>query len=139
MIQGCFASTDWNMFQDSSNGIEEYTASVIDFISKCIVDVVPTVTIRTYPNQKLCITGSIHTELKARAATFKEGDSNPEAYKKSRYALRRTMKQANCQCRTKIESPALTLVGRDRACKLLQTTKGSTAESCPVTQAYRTS
>ena len=33
------------------------------------------------------ITGSIRTELKARAAAFKEQDSNPEAYKKSRYAL----------------------------------------------------
>ena len=44
-LQDCFASTDWNMFWDSSNGIEEYTTSVIGFINKCI----PTV---TYPNQK---------------------------------------------------------------------------------------
>ncbi|KAM9433498.1 uncharacterized protein ACWYII_017131 [Salvelinus alpinus] len=44
------------------------------------------------------------TELKARAAAFKEQDSNPEAYKKSRYALRRTIKQAKPQYRTKIES-----------------------------------
>ena len=43
-LQDCFASTDWNMFQDSSNGIEEYTTSVIGFINKCIDDVVPTVT-----------------------------------------------------------------------------------------------
>jgi hypothetical protein len=26
-LQDCFASTDWNMFRDSSNGIEEYTTS----------------------------------------------------------------------------------------------------------------
>ena len=51
-LQDCFASTDWNMFWDSSDGIEEYTTSVIGFINKCIDDVVPTVTIRTYPNQK---------------------------------------------------------------------------------------
>ena len=31
------------------------------------------------------------------------------------------------------------LVGCGRACKLLQTTKGSTATSCPVTRAYQTS
>ena len=49
-LHECFASTDWNMFQDSSDGIEEYTTSVIGFINKCIDDVVPTVTIRTYPN-----------------------------------------------------------------------------------------
>jgi hypothetical protein len=76
------------MLRDSSNGTEEDTTSVIGFINNYIDDVIPTVTVRTYPNQKPWITGSFHTELKARAAVFKEQDSNPEAYKKSHYALR---------------------------------------------------
>jgi hypothetical protein len=67
------------MFWDSSDGIEEYITSVIGFNNKCIDDVVPTVTVRTYPNQKPWVTGNICTELKARAAAFKEQDSNPEA------------------------------------------------------------
>jgi hypothetical protein len=87
-LQDCFAITDWNMFWDSSDGIEEYTTSVTGFINKGIEDVVPTVTVRTYPNQKPWITGNIRTELKGRAAAFKVRDSNPEAYKKSCYALR---------------------------------------------------
>ena len=91
------------MFGDSSNGIEEYTTSVIGFINKCIDDVVPTVTVHTYPNQKPWITGNIHIELKARAATFKERETNPDAYKKSRSALRQTIKQAKHQYRIKIE------------------------------------
>jgi hypothetical protein len=57
---------DWNMFWDSSNGIEEYITSVIGVINKCFDDVVPTVTVRTYPNQKPWITGSIRTELNAK-------------------------------------------------------------------------
>ena len=77
---------DWNMLQDSSNGIEEYTTSVIGVINKCIDDIIPTVTVRTYPIQKPWIRGSIRTELKVRATAFKERDSNPEAYKKSHYA-----------------------------------------------------
>ena len=92
------------MFRDSSDGIEEYTTSVTGFINNCIEDVVPTVTVRTYPNQKPWITGNIRTELKGRAAAFKVRDSNPEAYKKSCYALRRTIKQAKRQYRAKIES-----------------------------------
>ena len=56
-LQDCFAITDWNLFRDSSNGIEEYTTSVIAFINKCIDDVIPTVTVRTYPNKKPWITG----------------------------------------------------------------------------------
>ena len=75
------------MFRDSSNGIEEYTTSVIGFINKCIDNVVPIVTVRAYPNQKPWITGNIHTELKGKAVAFEERDSNPEAYKKSRNVL----------------------------------------------------
>ena len=98
--QDYFSSTDWNMFRDSSNGIEENTTSVNGFIE----DVVPTVT--AFPNQKPRITGEIRTELKSRAAAFKEGDNNWDAYKKSQYALRQTM--AKCQYRT--TTAALTLV-----------------------------
>jgi hypothetical protein len=78
-----FTKTDWNIFRDSSDGIEEYTTSVTGFLNKCIDEVVPTVTIRTYPKQKPWITGNICTELKGRAATFMEWDSNLETYKKS--------------------------------------------------------
>jgi hypothetical protein len=86
------------MLRDSSNGIEEYTTSVIGFINLCINDVVPTVT------EKPWITGNICIELKARAAAFKERETNPDAYKKSSYALRRTIKQAKRQYMIKIES-----------------------------------
>ena len=36
----------------SENIIDKYTDTVTEFIRKCIEDVVPTVTIKTYPNQK---------------------------------------------------------------------------------------
>ena len=64
----------------------------------------PTVTVRIYPKQKPWITGNIRTELKGRAATFKKRDSNPDAYKKSRYAHQQTIKQAKHQYRTRIET-----------------------------------
>jgi hypothetical protein len=43
------------------------------------VCVVPTVTIHTHPNQKPWITDNIRTELKTRAAAFKERDTNLDA------------------------------------------------------------
>ena len=46
-LQDCFATTDWNMWRDSSDVIEAYTTSVNDFINKCIDDIVTTVTVRT--------------------------------------------------------------------------------------------
>ena len=66
------------MFRDSFNGIEKYTTSVTSFINKCIDNV------RKFPNQEPWITGNIRTKLKARAANFKERDTNLHAYKKSR-------------------------------------------------------
>jgi hypothetical protein len=54
------------MFRDSFDDIEEYATSVTDFINKCIDDIVPTVTVHTYSNQKPLITGNIHIDLKAR-------------------------------------------------------------------------
>ena len=80
------------------------------------------VTVRTFPNQKPWITGNIRTELKARAAAFKERDTNPNAYKKSCYALRQAIKQAKYQYRTKIESYC---TGSD-ACRIWQGLKNIT-------------
>ena len=54
-------------------------------------------TVRTYPNQTPWITGNILIELKER-------DTNLDAYKKSCYALRQSIKQAKHQYRIKIES-----------------------------------
>ena len=41
---------------------------------------------------------------RAKAAAFKEQDTNSDAYKKSCYAPRRTIRQAKCQYMIKIES-----------------------------------
>ena len=48
----------------SENNIHLYTDTVTEYIRKCTGDVVPTVTIKTHPNQKPCIDGSIRAKLK---------------------------------------------------------------------------
>ena len=140
-LQDCSAITDWNMFRDSFDGIEGYTTSVTGFINKYIKDVVPTVTVRTYLNQKPWITGQIPNEPNGRAPAFKERDSNPEAYKNPAMPSDEPSNRQsfNTGLRWNRATPAPTLVGCGRTCKLLQTTKGSTAERCPVTRAYQTS
>ena len=97
-LQDCFASTDWNMFRDSSDGIEEYITTVTDLVrqrGRPHSD-------RTYIPQPETM-DYICNELKARAAAFKEWETNPDAYKKSHYALRCTIKQAKCQYRLDID------------------------------------
>lgn len=54
MLQDCFDHLDWEMFRVSSdNNIDEYIDSATRFIRKCIEDIVPTVTIYTYPTRNL--------------------------------------------------------------------------------------
>ena len=54
----------------SLNNIDKYTDTVTEFIRKCIGDVVPTVTIKMYSNQKPWLDGSIHTKQKPRTTAF---------------------------------------------------------------------
>ena len=57
----------------SENNIDVQTEKVTEFIRKCIGDVVPTVTIKTYPNTKPWIDGSIRIKLKAQTTAFNHG------------------------------------------------------------------
>ena len=73
-----------------------FTTSVIGFVNKCFNNLVPIVTVRTYHNQKLWITGNIRTELKSRSWTL--------ILTFIRNHIRRAIKQAKLQYKTKIES-----------------------------------
>ena len=73
-LQDCFNHVDWDVFRVAlDNNIDVYAALVSKLIRKCIGDVVPTVTIKTVPNQKPWIDGSIHAKLKARTIAFNHG------------------------------------------------------------------
>ena len=69
---------------------------VSEFIRKCIGDVIPTVTTKTYPNQKLWIDGSIRSKLKMRTTAFNNGKAtgNMAEYKQSNNSLCKAIKQA---------------------------------------------
>ena len=90
----------------SENNIDVCVDSMSEFIRKCIGDVIPTVTIKTYPNQKPWIDGGSRAKLKARTTVFNHGKEtrNMDEYKQCRYSLRKAVKQAKCQCKDKVES-----------------------------------
>ena len=73
-LQDCFDHGDWDMFRTAQdNNIDEYADLVSEFISKCIGDVVPTASIKTFPNQKPWIDDGICAKLKAQATAFNQG------------------------------------------------------------------
>ena len=105
-LQDCFDTTDWQMFFVAADGdINEYTDSVSSYISKCIDDVVPRVSVRTFPNQKPWVNGNVRAKLKARSSAFNSGDQ--EALGKSRCDLRTAIRDAKREYRDKLESTYL--------------------------------
>ncbi len=87
-LHHCFSVTKWCVFLDDN--IDTYTDVVIvGYISKCINDVVPRITVRKFPNQKPWVNGEVHTKLKGRTNAYSSGDL--EEYRKSRYALWRAI------------------------------------------------
>ena len=70
--------------------LDEYTASVVGFISKCTDDVTVIRTITTRSNQKPWMTAEVHAVLRARDIAFRAGDK--EALRTVRATLARTIR-----------------------------------------------
>ncbi len=100
ILQDCFDHVDWDMFRAASDDdIEAYSDSVTCFIRKCVEDVVPTKTIRIYPNQKPWINSDVRAALSARISTFKSG--NFDDRKQASYDLRKSIKATKRQYKKK--------------------------------------
>ncbi len=85
----------------SDDDIEAYSDTVTCFIRKCIEDVVPTIIIRIYPNQKPWINSDVRSALSARTSAFKSG--NTDDRKQASYDLRRSIKATKWQYKNKVE------------------------------------
>ncbi len=85
----------------SDDDIEAYSDSVTCFIRKCVEDVVPTKTIRIYPNQKPWINSDVRAALSARTSAFKSG--NFDDRKQASYDIRKSIKAAKRQYKNKVE------------------------------------
>ncbi len=102
ILQDCFDHMAWDMFRAASDDdIEAYSDTVTCFIMKCIDDVVPTKTIRIYPNQKPWINSDVRSALSAWTSAFKSG--NTDDRKQASYDLRRSIKAAKRQYKNKVE------------------------------------
>ena len=81
VLQDCFQRTDWQVFREAATcegevDLEEYTSSVLGFISKCADDVTTTRTVTCYPNQKPWLNAEVRALLKARNAAFRAGEAS---------------------------------------------------------------
>ncbi|KAI4877849.1 hypothetical protein NFI96_028554 [Prochilodus magdalenae] len=106
-LQDCFEHTDWEVFREAATSgdsinLEEYTESVIGYISKCIDDVTVSKVITTHPNQKPWMTAEVHVLLRTRDKVFKSGDK--AGLRTARAKLSRAIREAKRTYAQKIHS-----------------------------------
>nr|XP_054598774.1 uncharacterized protein LOC129163848 [Nothobranchius furzeri] len=74
-LQGCFETTDWmTLFQGYEDDNNAMTGCVIDYINFCVVNIIPTRTVRCFANNKPWITSELKNLLNEKKSAFKEGD-----------------------------------------------------------------
>ncbi|XP_054631629.1 uncharacterized protein LOC129181035 [Dunckerocampus dactyliophorus] len=107
VLQDCFGCTNWDVFktaagrEDCTVDLDEYASAVTGYISTCIETVTTTKYYRKYPNQKQWMNCDVRAKLRARSTAFVMGTADD--YKKARYDLRRSIREAKSQYRQKLE------------------------------------
>ncbi|KAK0140101.1 hypothetical protein N1851_022987 [Merluccius polli] len=98
-LQNCFEITDWSVFENRD--LEQYTASVLGYITHCMDTVTRDKRIRIYPNRKPWMTKAVQCLLKDRDTAFKKGDK--ALYSAARANLKRGIRRAKADYKNKIE------------------------------------
>ncbi|XP_063072731.1 uncharacterized protein LOC134463464 [Engraulis encrasicolus] len=99
-LRDCFETTDWSLLQGSDD-LEEATACTTDYINFCMDIVVPTKTIRCYPNNKPWVTRDVKQLLNRKKKLFKE--NNLTELRSVQRELKSRMKEAKVAYGKKVE------------------------------------
>ena len=95
-LQDALSNVDWEMFQTTSADINEFTEVALSYINLLTDTIIPTVKIKSFPNQKPWVDRHVRMALKTRTTTYNAGLTSGDMldYKAASYSLRRTIKDA---------------------------------------------
>ena len=100
MLQGCFDCTDWGVFFDTCDNVHDATEVVSDYISFCEDAIIPTKTIKIFPNNKPWIyTKSLKSTLNEKKNAFQARDRHER--KRIQLKLRKEFKESKRQFKKK--------------------------------------
>ncbi|XP_073668918.1 uncharacterized protein [Paramisgurnus dabryanus] len=101
-LRDCFESTDWNVLQEPyGDDIEGVTNCTTDYVNFCLDNVVPTRSVRCFPNNKPWITCDVKDLLNEKKRAFKEGDHMK--LRSVQGELKRKLKEAKEEYKKKVE------------------------------------
>ncbi|KAK0156641.1 hypothetical protein N1851_000116 [Merluccius polli] len=97
-LQDCFSTTEWSLFE--SRDLEEYTETVLSYISFCVENATITKRFRVFPNQKPWMTSAVQHLVRDRNSAFRSGDR--ALYSLSRANLKKGIRAAKVAYKKKI-------------------------------------
>ena len=103
-LRDCFECTDWNVLlgtDENSMDIDSQVDCFTEYINFCRDTVIPTKTVRCFPNNKPWITSDIKAILNQKKKAFRDGDK--EQLKQVQHELKRRLKMAKVEYKKKIE------------------------------------
>lgn len=98
-LQDCSEHTDQEVCQEGVD-LEDYTSAVLDYVRFCTDAILPTKSIRVFPNQKPWIDSTVPLRLKARDAVYRSEDWM--AYSRVRKKLKKGIQLAKHRYRQRI-------------------------------------
>lgn len=72
--QGCFDCTDWEMFEESCEDLDELTDVVCSYSAFCRDMLIPSKRVRIYPNNKPWINKSVKSLILEKKLAFQRGE-----------------------------------------------------------------
>lgn len=129
-LQDCFSTTEWSLFEKLD--VEEYTESVLSYITFCTENVTVTNRIRVFTNQKPSMTNEVRLLIRDRNTAFRSGDR--AQYSSTRANLRKGIRAAKVAYKRKIEGYIMDNNPRQvwQDCNISPTTRATTSHLNPL-------
>ena len=100
-LQGCFECTDWDVFFNSCDDVNDATDVISSYVSFCRDMIIPSKTIKIFPNNKPWISKSLKSTLNEKKIAFQTGDRQNR--KQIQAKLRKELKEAKRKYKEKVE------------------------------------
>ena len=105
-LQGCFECTDWDVFLDASENVDEAVNVVTDYINHCVQTIIPTKTIKMFPNNKSHVTKEIKETINLKKCAHAQGNKIEENILKGK--LRSQLIESKRKQKEKVEHKFVT-------------------------------
>ena len=100
-LRGEFDTTDWSMFVNTAQDVNELAETVCSYINFCVDTTVPRKTIKLFSNNKPWVTKEIKADLNNKKLAFK--NNNKEETKSAQKEVKSLIRKGKHEYRKKIE------------------------------------